>query len=177
MSYALKSALPPALSQPENPQKRNMGWLPITLVAFGLLVAIIGSLVIVNVTASTTTKTLDAFCNDLKKSDYHAAYSQFSPDYQHKISEQKFINKLVSTGAVSCTYSSVGEDGDRTSAVINYQNVIGIIEIDDATLVKGNDRVWKIHTLVNEPQNLHSRFAHFPKGFESIGTRDTSFIF
>src|SRR5689334_17495424 len=98
MPNVLKSTIPLALSEPENPQKRNVNWLRITLVSFGLFVAIIIIFVLVNVTASTTSKTLDAFCSDLKKSDYHAAYSQFSLGYQHKIAERNAVNQWVSMG-------------------------------------------------------------------------------
>jgi len=156
MSNALKSALPLALSQPENPQKRNVDWLRITLVAFGLFVAIVIIVALVNVTASTSSKTLDAFCSDLKKSDYHDAYSQFSLGYQHKMSERDSVDQWVSLGIVSCTYSSVREDGDRASATINYQNVIGDDGIDQAQLIKGNDHVWKINALESKPQNLQA---------------------
>jgi len=144
------------LSEPENPQKRNVNWLRRTLVLFGLFLAIIIIFVLINVTESTTSKTLDAFCSDLKKSDYHAAYSQFSLGYQHKVAERNAVNQWVSMGIVSCTYSSIREDGDQASATINYQDVIGIDGIDQATLVRGNDGIWKIGALVTKPQNLQA---------------------
>jgi hypothetical protein len=156
MTNVLKSTLPLVLSEPENPQKRNVNWLRRTLVLFGLFVAIIIIFVLINVTESTTSKTLDAFCSDLKKSDYHAAYSQFSLGYQHKVAERNAVNQWVSMGIVSCTYSSIREDGDQASATINYQDVIGIDGIDQATLVRGNDGIWKIGALVTKPQNLQA---------------------
>jgi hypothetical protein len=156
MSNILKSALPLTLSQPENTQKRNMNWLRITLLAFGLFVAIMIIVVLVNVTDSTASKTLDAFCSDLKKSDYHAAYSQFSLGYQHKMSERDAVDQWVSMGIASCTYSSIKEDGDRASATINYQNVIGADGIDQAQLIKQNDHIWKINALESKPQNLQA---------------------
>ena len=156
MTNVLKSTLPLVLSEPENPQKRNVNWLRRTLVLFGLFLAIIIIFVLINVTESTTSKTLDAFCSDLKKSDYHAAYSQFSLGYQHKVAERNAVNQWVSMGIVSCTYSSIREDGDQASATINYQDVIGIDGIDQATLVRGNDGIWKIGALVTKPQNLQA---------------------
>lgn len=156
MSNALKPALPPVSSPLDISQKRNVNWLRILLATLGLLIATISIVILIIVTVSTSTKTLDAFCSDLKKSDYHAAYSQFSLSYQYKISERNFINQWVSTGAISCTYSSVNVNGNKASAIINYQNVIGIGEIDQATLIKGNDSIWRINALQSQPQNLQA---------------------
>lgn len=67
MPNVLKSTLPLALSEPENPQKHNVNWLRKTLVPFGLFMAIIIIFVLISVAGSTTSRTLDAFCSDLKK--------------------------------------------------------------------------------------------------------------
>jgi len=166
MSDTLESPIPPAPSapvsgspEPQKPNlkrdlKSNLGWLRITLGAVVLLVAVIIMVVLVNAATSISSKTLDAFCTDLKKSDYHAAYTQFSLGYQHKSSEKDFVYQWGSASVTSCTYSSVSDDGFRATATIRYQDSIGTNETDDVTLFRGNDGSWKINSLQSQKQNI-----------------------
>ncbi|HEX3640326.1 MAG TPA: hypothetical protein VHV10_03440, partial [Ktedonobacteraceae bacterium] len=125
-----------------------------TLKAVVLLVAVIIMVVLVNAATSTPSKTLDAFCTDLKKSDYHAAYTQFSLGYQHQSSEKDFVGRWGSASTILCAYSSVSDDGNRATATIRYQDSIGADETDDVTLFKGNDNNWKINSLQSQKQNI-----------------------
>src|SRR6266566_7070091 len=92
MPHTPQSSPPPAPSipasvpaqPPKRTQKRTLLWLWITLGAVGLLLIVIFIGAMVNAAASTPSKTLDAFCADLKSGNYHAAYTEFSPSYQQR---------------------------------------------------------------------------------------------
>jgi len=162
MSDTLESPVPPAPSvpvsgspEPQKPSlKRNWDWLRIILGAVVLLVAVIIMVVLVNAATSTPSKTLTAFCTDLKNSDYHAAYTQFSLGYQHQSSEKGFVGQWGSASTTLCTYSSVSDDGNRATATIRYQDAMGADETDDVTLFRGNDGSWKINSLQSQKQNI-----------------------
>jgi len=153
MPYAPQSFPPPVpsvpASVPAQPKKRNLLWLWITLGVVGLLLVVIFIGAIVNAAASTPSKTLDAFCTDLKTGDYHAAYTEFSPSYQQRIPERYFLAflTLANVHFTSCTYGSISENGDTATTTLIYQSANGKSGTDQVTLTKDRNSDWKISYL------------------------------
>jgi pSer/pThr/pTyr-binding forkhead associated (FHA) protein len=152
--YTPQSSPPPPVSSvpasvPAQPQKRNLLWLWITLGGVGLLLVVIFIGVIVNAVASTPSKTLDAFCANLKSGDYHAAYTEFSPSYQQRTPERYFVGLLTLANVrfTSCTYDSISENGDTATTTLMYRSANGKSGTDQVTLTKDSSSDWKISYL------------------------------
>ncbi|HEX3642641.1 MAG TPA: FHA domain-containing protein [Ktedonobacteraceae bacterium] len=150
-SYTPQSSLPPVLpllvSVPTQPQKRNLLWLWLTLGGIGLLVVVILVSAIAN--AATPSKTLDAFCTNMKNGNYHAAYTEFSPSYQQRTPERLFVGVLTLANVhfASCTYGSISENGDTANTTLTLQTLNGRSETDQVMLTKDSNSNWKISYL------------------------------
>lgn len=148
--YTPQSSLPPLPPVPASvsaqPQKRKLLWLWITLGGVGLLLAIILISAVVNAAASTPAKTLDAFCADLKNSDYHTAYTRFSSSYQQRTPERYFVGLLTLANVrfTSCSYGSISENGDTATTTLMYESANGKSGNDQVTLTKESSSDWKI---------------------------------
>jgi hypothetical protein len=156
MSDTLSSSPISPVSAPSQPQKDRLNWRHITLVGCGLIVAVIIMVMLLNIISSTPSKTLDAFCSSLKQRDYQTAYAQFSLGYQKKVLEQDFVNMWKSNGVTSCAYSSLNINGVIATATFTDQGLLGTSQIDQITMVKGNDGNWKIDTLETQLQSLEA---------------------
>jgi len=152
-SYTPQSSLPPVPpllvsvpAQPQ-PQKRNLLWLWLTLGGIGLLVVVILISAIAN--AATPSKTLDAFCTNMKNGNYHAAYTEFSPSYQQRTPERLFVGVLTLANVhfASCTYGSISENGDTANTTLTLQTLNGRSETDQVMLTKDSNSNWKISYL------------------------------
>jgi hypothetical protein len=154
MSNTLSSSPTVPGSAPSQRQKDRLDWRRITIVSCSLIAVGIIMAMLMNIATSTPSKTLDAFCTSLKKSDYQTAYAQFSLGYQKKVSEQNFVNMWKSNGVTSCAYSSLNVDRVLATATSTYQGVLGTSQTDQVTLVEGNDGIWKINTLETQLQSL-----------------------
>ena len=150
-SYTPQSSLPPVppllVSVPTQPQKRNLLWLWLTLGGIGLLVVVILVSAIAN--AATPSKTLDAFCTNMKNGNYHAAYTEFSPSYQQRTPERLFVGVLTLANVhfASCTYGSISENGDTANTTLTLQALNGRSETDQVMLTKDSNSDWKISYL------------------------------
>jgi len=124
-------------------------WLWITLGAVGLLLIVIFIGAMVNAAASTPSKTLDAFCADLKSGNYHAAYTEFSPSYQQRTPERYFVGllTLANVHVASCTYGPISENGDTANTTLTYQSANGKTGTDQVALTKDSNSDWKISYL------------------------------
>ncbi len=141
---SMVAAPPPFM--PSAPQSFPL-WITLGVVGLLLVVIFIGA--IVNAAASTPSKTLDAFCTDLKTGDYHAAYTEFSPSYQQRIPERYFLAflTLANVHFTSCTYGSISENGDTATTTLIYQSANGKSGTDQVTLTKDSNSDWKISYL------------------------------
>jgi len=146
---SLPSVPPLPVPIPAQPQKRNLLWLWMTLGGIGLLLVIIIIGAIANAAAHNPSKTLDAFCTDMKNGNYHAAYTEFSPSYQQRTPERYFVGLLTLANVhfVSCTYGPINEDGDTATTTLTYQSANGKTGTDQVTLTKNSDSDWKINYL------------------------------
>ncbi len=107
-------------------------------------------------TASTNvsgpTKTLQAYCNALKKGDYKAAYNQYSTRFRSHITEQSFAQTAsalfaAAGGLKDCTVSNVHANGSTATGTITLTTGSGKTTMSNVQLVdeKGT---WKIDSPV-----------------------------
>jgi hypothetical protein len=85
----------------------------------------------------------------MKNSDYHAAYTEFSPIYQQRTPERYFVGLLTLANVhfVSCIYGPINEDGDTATTTLTYQSANGKAGADQVKLTKDSDSDWKINSL------------------------------
>jgi len=131
------------------PRRRSRLGLWIGLIVILLLVAAgVGGYVYLN--RSTPTKTLQAFCDALKKNDPQGAYNQLSAHAQSQTSVQKIstgiqeFNSPLVGGIKDCTVGNVQENGSsaRGTITITVNRVNTPLNLD-YNLVSENG-VWKM---------------------------------
>jgi pSer/pThr/pTyr-binding forkhead associated (FHA) protein len=141
---------PPYAAVPAQPQKKGRGGLWIGLIVILLLVVGggIGGYVYLN--RSTPTKTLQAYCDALKRGDAQGAFNQLSAHAQSQTSVQRIasgiqaFNTPVLGGIRNCTVSNIQENGSSATGSITISvNNVNQTVIIDFTLVNENG-TWKL---------------------------------
>jgi predicted component of type VI protein secretion system len=135
-------------------KKKNRRGLWIILSSISVLLiacCAFGALVIAS--RSTPTKTLTAFCNDLKTGNYHDAYQQLSSSAQHGQSEAKFTQTLQqglgrAGGLKDCAFSNESDDGSLGTFLMTWTvnlSLVPPVNFDGQLVNEGS--VWKINQL------------------------------
>lgn len=126
------------------PRNNRVRWIILGSIA-GFLVICIGLFAIIyNNNLSTPSKTLNAFCNDLKNQDYLSAYNQLSSGLQFTYTESSFQQKYVGK---TCTYSVGGPSGNRVTGEMLITAADGSTGNDTVQLVLENN-TWKIDSVL-----------------------------
>jgi hypothetical protein len=123
-------------------KKRRTLWIVGSIASILLLV--IASIVLVDMSISTPDKTLGTFCHALQSEDYHTAYMQFSPQLQAVISEPAFANIFAHDKVTTCIYSAINEKGNSATAGLELVHASKGINRDGITLAQDNEHDWKI---------------------------------
>jgi hypothetical protein len=94
---------------------------------------------------STSTQTLQAYCDAIKAHDAHAAYQLYSSSAQQGTSEDQFKANVepVLYHITDCTVSNVNENGSTATGTITYTADTGQTGGVDYTLYNENGS-WKI---------------------------------
>lgn len=137
-------------ARPARKSRRKWPIVAGILAAF-LLVASVASYGIYSyvsyVNRSTPMKTLDAFCTDLKKEDYKAAYNQFSTNLQSQLSEEVFSSYLTPDKIVSCSHGVAPEAGTSSKTDLKLVHNSQGVNNDTVFLKKDDTNIWKIDDL------------------------------
>lgn len=153
-AYGQPPAAPPYGYTPAVPTKKSNRTLFIILgsVVGGIILLCILASVIVYATRSTPEKTLTAYCDSLKSSDYQTAYNQFSHSIQSQESEAQFASAFTSTNLkiTGCTVSNTGDDGSVGSGTMSYTTNTNFSGINDYRFIQESG-VWKINSQI--PRN------------------------
>ena len=150
--YAPPGAPANSPAAPVKKKSRRGLWIVLSTIAV-LLVACcaFGALVIAN--RSTPTKTLTAFCNDLKTGNYHDAYQQLSRSAQHGQSEAKFTQILQqglgrAGGLKDCAFNNESDNGSLGTFLMTWTvnlSLVPPVNFDGQLVNEGG--VWKINQL------------------------------
>jgi predicted methyltransferase len=119
-------------------------------ILFGLKVRTRGpqpSICVRTLSLFTTTKTLNTFCDALKRDDYHTAYNQFSSEYQKSTvgSEAQWDTYISSRSTTDCMVTNVNDAAG--TGTISYN---GGTAVWDYMLVNENG-TWKINYAKQRP--------------------------
>ncbi len=127
------------------PKSRRGLWIALGVIGGVLLIGIV-LFVVIAANVSTPTKTLNAFCNALKSSDYQTAYNQLSSNQQSQETESQFAAAASTNGTLGrvtdCTVSNVNDSAG--TGTISYTVSSGQSVVADYTLIKENG-TWKIN--------------------------------
>ena len=137
-------ALPPGglETRPTRQKSRRTLWIAGGVI--GVLLLIIASIVIINISRSTPDKTLGTFCSSLQGGDYRTAYEQFSPKLRGVISEAAFATIFEHDKITGCTYSAINETGDSATAGLELVHASNGTNKDGITLARNDKSGWKI---------------------------------
>jgi len=110
----------------------------------GILLLIIASIVIIDISRSTPDKTLGTFCSALQGGDYQTAYEQFSPKLRGVISETAFATIFEHDKVTGCTYNAINETGNSATAGLELVHASNGTNKDGITLARDDKSGWKI---------------------------------
>ena len=110
-----------APAAPGKKSRRGL-WIILSVIAV-LFIGCVSFAAIAYINRSTPAKTLTAFCDDLKASDYHGAYQQLSSRDQSRESEAAFTRTLQQSlasagGMKDCTFSNESDNGSSSGTFI-----------------------------------------------------------
>jgi hypothetical protein len=137
--------VPPSVdleTKPTRQKSRHTLWIAGGVI--GILLLIIASIVIINISRSTPDKTLGTFCNALQGGNYHTAYEQFSPKLRGVISETAFATIFEHDKITACTYSAINETGNSATAGLELVHASNGTNKDGITLARDDKSGWKI---------------------------------
>ena len=126
-------------------QRKREFWIALILLMplFSITIGIYAG--VSSATRSTPDKTLDAFCNAMRRGNTSRAYSQYSSRYQHSYSRQQFESNMSADVVTSCSYNSISisTSGDWAIARLRLVYASGAAEKDNVTLSQDKNE-WKI---------------------------------
>lgn len=129
-------------------RRRRVLWISLgAIVAFLIIASLAAFEIQAYINRPTPTKTLDAFCNDLQREDYQAAYNQFSKNFQTHFSEVDFANVLSQDKVVKCLHGTAGESGSSVTTSLQLIHDSQGVNNDMVTLRKDASNNWKIDDL------------------------------
>jgi hypothetical protein len=135
---------PPVGLETVPPQKKSRRTLWIASGVIGILLLIIASIVIIDISHSTPDKTLGTFCSALQGGDYRTAYEQFSPKLRGVISETAFATIFVHDKVTGCTYSAINETGNSATAGLELVHASNGMNRDGIMLARDDKNGWLI---------------------------------
>lgn len=136
----------PSYAAPGTTQQKSRRGLWITLGIIGgvlLLFCIACTVFTLVVGSSTPTKTLQTYCDSLKKGDDQTAYNQYSSSFKSQLSESQFASSLNGVNISDCLISNVNDNGTTGTGTITYTGNGGRSVTIDYTLIDENG-TWKI---------------------------------
>lgn len=146
--------LPPAplvdeSTVPNRGKKSHRGlWIALSIMSAVLVVLGVGAfLVFANLLSPTQTlpsptRTLDAFCDALERSEYQATYGQLSNRFQAETSEPLFASFF--SQVTSCAHSAPAQSGTRATASLTTTYSSGRTGQDPLILIQESNGSWKI---------------------------------
>lgn len=136
---------PPQYAAPSQPvRRRQRRWIIMGILVALLIASIATFFVVKYVTRSTPNKTLDTFCTALQQGNYHTAYNQFSPRFQHTIAETAFAAIFSQDKVSACTHGSTDDAGSSVSDTLKLVHVSQSVNNDIVMLTKDSSEMWKI---------------------------------
>ena len=143
--YSPPQPAPPYGYPPAIPPKRSNRTLFIILgsVVGGIILLCILVSVIVYATRSTPDKTLNAYCNALKSSDYQTAYEQYGLGIQRQVNETQFASAFATVKITGCTVSNTSDDGTVGTGTMSYTTNTSFSGINDYRFIQESG-IWKI---------------------------------
>lgn len=143
--YAVTPALAP-VDPNVPPQKKSRRRLWFTLGALALLLLLLGGGALfwyINANRSTPVKTLDTFCDALRREDYHQAWEQFSAREQQELSEVGLATVFSQDRVVACDHGMPNESGKQVLTSIRLTSSQGVASLL-VILIKDSNDTWKI---------------------------------
>ena len=145
-SYGVQQGVYAPPAQKQKPNRRNL-WMILGAIVGLLVIGAIALGVIGYVIRPTATKTLNAFCSELKSGDYPDAYNQLSSGLQAKYgSEATFAAAFSNNGGLgkvtNCTVQNVNDGANTGTISYNLSGgsslVVDYVLIDENSAVKIN---------------------------------------